>query len=209
LIFLNSTDVNSLTRWRRQTIRNLLFFNPTARRLILRKRWRERTASIRTGESGAISVLQTGGRERMRAPTEESRVLLSMQNIVNSLQARTGVPFAIGLPDGSRYRAGLGEPAFTVLFRSDAALLSAFTRGHMGLLESYFDQSVDVESDLAAALAAGLLSGLDMHAKALNSVEYGIHGFAIQTTALHRPRLMPVRTMDWGRSSTACGWTIR
>ncbi|NDP39813.1 MAG: class I SAM-dependent methyltransferase [Rhodoferax sp.] len=102
-------------------------------------------------------------------------MLFPMQNIVDSLQARTGMPFSIGLPDGSRYRAGRGEPAFTVIFRSDAALLQAFTRGQIGLLESYFDQGVDVEGDFGAALAAGLLSGLDMHGKALITMENGIH----------------------------------
>jgi cyclopropane-fatty-acyl-phospholipid synthase len=102
-------------------------------------------------------------------------MLIPMQNIVDLLQARTGMPFAIGLPDGSHYRAGPGEPVFTVIFRSDAALLQAFTRGHMGLLESYFDQSVDVEGDLGAALAAGMLSGLDLRAKALINMENGIH----------------------------------
>lgn len=102
-------------------------------------------------------------------------MLFPMQNIVDSLQARTAIAFAVVLPDGSRHRAGAGEPAFTMVFRTDAALLSAFTRGHMGLLESYFDQSVDVEGDLGAALACGMLSGLDGHARALNNMENGIH----------------------------------
>lgn len=102
-------------------------------------------------------------------------MLFPMKNIVDTLQARTGVPFAIGLPDGSHYRAGLGEPAFTLMFRTDAALLQVFTRGHIGLLESYFDQSVDVEGDFGAALAAGMLSGLDTRGKTLNNVENGIH----------------------------------
>ena len=97
-----------------------------------------------------------------------------MQALVDSFQARTGIPFAISLPDGSRFRAGAAPPAFTILFRSDAALLSAFTRGHMGLLESYFDQSVDVEGDFAMALAAGMRSGLAKHARLLNNVENGI-----------------------------------
>jgi cyclopropane-fatty-acyl-phospholipid synthase len=98
-----------------------------------------------------------------------------MQNIVDSLHKRTGIPFAIGLPDGSHYRSGSGDPAFTIMFHSEAALLSAFTRGQIGLLESYFDQSVDVEGDFGAALAAGLLSGLDLQGKALINMENGIH----------------------------------
>lgn len=102
-------------------------------------------------------------------------MLFPMQSIVDALQARSGMSFAVTVPDGGYYRAGPGEPVFTLIFRTDAALLQAFTRGHMGLLESYFDQSVDVEGDLGAALAAGLLSGLDSRGKALLNVENGIH----------------------------------
>ncbi|MDO9197629.1 cyclopropane-fatty-acyl-phospholipid synthase family protein [Rhodoferax sp.] len=102
-------------------------------------------------------------------------MLFPMQSVVDALQARSGMSFAVMVPDGGYYRAGPGEPVFTLIFRTDAALLQAFTRGHMGLLESYFDQSVDVEGDLGAALAAGLLSGLDSRGKALLNVENGIH----------------------------------
>lgn len=102
-------------------------------------------------------------------------MLSLLQNIVDSLHARTGVSFAIRLPDDRCYRAGLGEPLFTVIFRTEAALLQAFMRGHLGLLEAYFDQSVDVEGDFGAALAAGMLSGLDTQGKALLNVENSLH----------------------------------
>jgi cyclopropane-fatty-acyl-phospholipid synthase len=102
-------------------------------------------------------------------------MIFPVQNLIDSLQVRSGMSFAIGLPDGSRHRSGPGEPVFTVIFRSDAALLQAFTRGHLGLFESYFDQSLDVEGDLGAALAAGMLTGLDMRAKTLITAENGIH----------------------------------
>lgn len=102
-------------------------------------------------------------------------MILPMQNIADALHARSGIPFAIGLPDGSLHRAGAGAPAFTINFHTDTALLQALARGHMGLLESYFDQSLDVEGDLGAALAAGMLSGLDSHAKVLLDVENGLH----------------------------------
>lgn len=98
-----------------------------------------------------------------------------MQTIVDSLATRARVPFAAELPDGTRYHTGGGEPVFTIVFRSDAALLSTFMRGHMGLLESYFDQGVDVRGDFGAALAAGMASGLDLSFKAVNSVESGLH----------------------------------
>jgi cyclopropane-fatty-acyl-phospholipid synthase len=100
---------------------------------------------------------------------------LSIQNIVDRFGETIGVPFAIAGPDGKVYRAGAGEPVFTIVFRSDAALLAAFMRGHMALLEAYFDQAVDVEGDLGAAFAAGLASGFDRQFKALHDVESGLH----------------------------------
>jgi cyclopropane-fatty-acyl-phospholipid synthase len=98
-----------------------------------------------------------------------------VQGLVDSLNARTGIPFALQMPDGARYRSGGGEPAFCVVFKSDAALLSAFARGHIGLLEAYFDQSVDVTGDLHAAFAAGLKSGMDHQSSTLNHVENNLH----------------------------------
>jgi cyclopropane-fatty-acyl-phospholipid synthase len=108
------------------------------------------------------------------APTKGGRMLFPVQSLIDSLQLRSGTSFAVGLPDGSRHRTGPGEPVFTVIFRSDTALLHSFTRGHLGLLESYFDQSLDVEGDLGAALAAGMLTGLDTP-KALITAENGFH----------------------------------
>jgi cyclopropane-fatty-acyl-phospholipid synthase len=102
-------------------------------------------------------------------------MLLPMQAIVDSLKARTGVAFAVVLPDGSQHHAGPGEPEFSIIFRTEVALLQTITRGHMGLLESYFDQSVDVEGDFGTALAAGLASGLDTRANTLIHVENGLH----------------------------------
>ena len=101
-------------------------------------------------------------------------MIFPVQNLIDGLQARCGTSFAIALPDGSRHRAGPGEPVFTMVFRTDAALLQAFSRGHLGLLESYFDQSLDVEGDLGAALAAGMLSGLD-GPKTLITAENSLH----------------------------------
>ncbi|MES2191242.1 MAG: cyclopropane-fatty-acyl-phospholipid synthase family protein [Pseudomonadota bacterium] len=102
-------------------------------------------------------------------------MLFPVQSFIDSLQVPPERPFAVKLPDGNVYSSGSGAPLFTIVMRNDAALLSTLTRGHMGLLESYFDQSVDVEGDLAAALATGLDSGMDGHAKRLTTAENDLH----------------------------------
>ena len=98
-------------------------------------------------------------------------MLFSIQGIVDALGARPGVPFAVVLPDGSRCGTGDGEPRFTIVFRSEGALLGAFTRGYIGLLEAYFDGDVDVEGDLRTAFAAGMLSDLGQQVRTVTRVE--------------------------------------
>ena len=98
-------------------------------------------------------------------------MLFSIQGIVDALGARPGVPFAVVLPDGSRCGTGDGEPRFAIVFRSERALLGAFTRGYIGLLEAYFDGDVDVEGDLRTAFAAGMLSDLGQQVRTVTRVE--------------------------------------
>jgi cyclopropane-fatty-acyl-phospholipid synthase len=96
---------------------------------------------------------------------------LSLRSLIDSLGQRSGASFAVEMPGGMRYRSGSAEPAFTVIFRTDSAVAATFVRGHIGLLESYFDQQVDVLGDFGAAMAAGINSGFDVRFDAVNSVE--------------------------------------
>jgi len=98
----------------------------------------------------------------------------SVQSVIESLGADAGVAFAVRLPDGSTYRV-YGEPRFTLCFRSESAVLATITRGHMGLLEGYFAQQVDVEGDFGAALAAGMNAGFDRRFNVLAGVENNLH----------------------------------
>ncbi|MCO5109086.1 MAG: cyclopropane-fatty-acyl-phospholipid synthase family protein [Burkholderiaceae bacterium] len=98
-------------------------------------------------------------------------MLFSIQGIVESLGARPGIPFEVALPDGSRLRTGDGAPRFTIVFRSEAALLGGFARGHIGLLEAYFDGDIDVDGDLHALFATGLMSDLGQQVRTVAKVE--------------------------------------
>ena len=98
-----------------------------------------------------------------------------LQRVIDTLAARANTAFAVGLPDGTTCRAGVGDARFTIVMRTDAALLAAAMRGHMGLLEAYFDAEVDVEGDLGAAFAAGLLVDIDPKFDMLCRVENQLH----------------------------------
>ena len=78
------------------------------------------------------------------------------------------------LPGGVSMQAGAGAPRFTLVFRSERALTATLLRGHIGLLEGYFDGNVDLEGDLGEALAAGMRAGFDLQSQLLNDMENGV-----------------------------------
>jgi cyclopropane-fatty-acyl-phospholipid synthase len=84
--------------------------------------------------------------------------------LVESALRRTGegtqIPFAVRFPDGGEYRNRAGATAFTLVFHRSAALARIAAFGHIGLLESYFDGDLDIEGNLAQAMAAGLQGGM-------------------------------------------------
>jgi cyclopropane-fatty-acyl-phospholipid synthase len=108
----------------------------------------------------------------MKPPAfQEGLIRPFVQKLIDQLGARATRPFAVALPDGARYGSGQGTPAFTLVFRNDAALLAALTRGHIGLLEAFFDQDVDVEGSLNAAFATGLMADIDPRFNPIDPLE--------------------------------------
>lgn len=100
---------------------------------------------------------------------------LPLRGMLEGISTRSGASFAVQLPDGTRVAVGADAPAFTLCIHTDAALFGIATRGHIGLMEAYFDQEVDVDGDFAAALATGMASGFDQQPGALNNIENGLH----------------------------------
>jgi cyclopropane-fatty-acyl-phospholipid synthase len=77
-----------------------------------------------------------------------------------ALGARTPLPFAATLPDGTRCASSeSATPAFVMHFRDARALRRIALFGHVGLLESYFDGDLDIEGDLRSAFRAAFDSG--------------------------------------------------
>jgi cyclopropane-fatty-acyl-phospholipid synthase len=80
---------------------------------------------------------------------------------LRAVAERTRIPFAVRYPDEAVTRYGEGVPAFTVVFRTPRAYWRIAAFGHVGFLEAYFDDEVDIEGSLAKALAAGMEGRMD------------------------------------------------
>jgi cyclopropane-fatty-acyl-phospholipid synthase len=111
-------------------------------------------------------------------------VRVRIQSILDAFSSGAKVPFEVQFPDGRRFRSGSGEPAFTLIFRTRRAVFATVARGHIGLLESYFDQSVDLLGDFNAAVAAGMAGKVDRGYNPVNRIENRLHELRFSNRSL-------------------------
>ena len=104
-----------------------------------------------------------------------------------AIGASTPVPFRAVFADGSAYSncdaLGIG-PAYTLTFKAVRAELRVLTFGHVGLLESYFDGSVDVDGDLALAFRSAFDAGFDHQSNALVALRNRWHEWRFSNGSL-------------------------
>jgi cyclopropane-fatty-acyl-phospholipid synthase len=78
-----------------------------------------------------------------------------------AVAAATDIPFRVVLSNGAIVQGRPSAPAFTITFRTPGAERRVVVFGYVGLLESYFGGSVDIDGSLALALRAGFDAGFD------------------------------------------------
>ncbi len=100
---------------------------------------------------------------------------LSMDSLVDVLEQRATTPFAVRLPDGDLRKVGEGTPAFTLDLKSRSTIAAAAARGHMGLLDAYFDGDIGLEGDLRQVLRLSMSAGVNDQGNVLNRAENALH----------------------------------
>lgn len=80
----------------------------------------------------------------------------ALARYLGSLATRSAIPFRVVFVDGTEFRSGDAEPAFTLRFRTRRAQRAPMLFGHLALLEAYFDGELDVEGDFAQVFRAGM-----------------------------------------------------
>lgn len=94
--------------------------------------------------------------------------LLSVKDFFDPLARRSGISFSVTTPSGQIVHAGDGDPAFHIRFHNRHAVTATLLRQHIGFLDAYFDQQIDIDGDLHAAFLAGTNSGFDVDPNLLN-----------------------------------------
>jgi len=72
---------------------------------------------------------------------------------------RTSVGVRAKFVDGTQYQNITGEPAVRMHYKTRAAELATLVSGHVGMMEAYFDQTLDIDGDMNRAFAFGFESG--------------------------------------------------
>jgi cyclopropane-fatty-acyl-phospholipid synthase len=99
----------------------------------------------------------------------------AIQKVMKAIGACTEVCFRVVFSDGSSFQNRPGAPDVTLTFRSASAERSIVLFGHIGLLESYFDESLDIDGNIAAAFRAGMDGGFDSKPNPLVSLRNRLH----------------------------------
>jgi len=94
---------------------------------------------------------------------------------LDDIGRRVPVCFRVVFADGSEHRTRAEEPVFTLRFRTRGAERRALLFGHVGMLEAYFDQSLDIEGDFNRLFRVGMESGFDRRPNALNRLRNRRH----------------------------------
>ena len=84
-----------------------------------------------------------------------------LKKILSRLGAGTQVCFRVTYPDGSGFQNRDGKPVVHVQFKTTAAAWNVVLFRHIGMLESFFDQAIDIEGDFGQLFAIGFESGFE------------------------------------------------
>jgi cyclopropane-fatty-acyl-phospholipid synthase len=84
-----------------------------------------------------------------------------VQQALNRVGERCGIPFAVRFAGGGDYRNSDQPPEFSLIFHHPRAYRRIAAFGHIGLLESYFDGDLDILGSVGRCMAAGMLGGMD------------------------------------------------
>jgi cyclopropane-fatty-acyl-phospholipid synthase len=112
----------------------------------------------------------------------------SIGGLMKAIGERTPQCFQVVFANGSRFRNREGNPVFTVRFRTAAAQRRAVLFGHVGLLESYFDGSVDVDGNIALAFRVAFDAGFDQNKNTLVGLRNAWHEFRFSNRSIRQAK---------------------
>jgi cyclopropane-fatty-acyl-phospholipid synthase len=112
-----------------------------------------------------------------------------LRKVISTLGSRTTAPFRVRFADGSSYQNAPGNPVFDMRFKTPGAQWNTVVNGHIGLLESYFDQSIDIDGDFAGIFKVAFESRFSHGQTFSVSVRNRWHEFRFSNRTIEQARI--------------------
>ena len=94
-------------------------------------------------------------------------IVSSLYRTFERIGRSTALTLCVRFVDGTQYQNVSGESDVLLTYRTRRAEMKTLLYGHVGLLESYFEQELDVVGDLDKAFAIGFGSRFAEHGSPL------------------------------------------
>ncbi len=113
----------------------------------------------------------------------------ALKRKLDDIGQATSVCFRVIFKDGSHYQNHSdGQPDIIIHINDNRAIARIMTYGHIGLLESYFDNSLDVDGDLNLAFRAGMETDFSSHPPLAVRLRNRWHEFRHNNGTIERAR---------------------
>jgi cyclopropane-fatty-acyl-phospholipid synthase len=139
----------------------------------------------------AIPVVATAHRAKdyeigSRNVAEERRMV---KGLIERLGSNTAICFRVTFSDGSSWQNHETEPVVHVRFKTMSAQMRALAFGHIGVLEAYFDGSLDIDGDFGQVFRVAFESRFDRRPKPLVWVRNQWHELRFSNRSLEQARI--------------------
>ena len=105
-----------------------------------------------------------------------------------NLGTSTDLCFAVTFADGSCFQNCAGEPVVQLRFNNAAAEVAVMLFGHVGILDTYFAGSLDIQGDLAGLFRIGFETGYDRSGGALVKLRNRWHEWRFSNASVTQAR---------------------
>jgi len=112
-----------------------------------------------------------------------------LRRIIEALGRNTQLCLHTTFADGSACQNREGTPDVKLHYKTAGAQWKTILFGHIGLLESYFDQTLEIEGDFNHAFAIGFESGFDRKATPLVWLRNQWHEFRLGNRSIRQAKI--------------------
>ena len=101
---------------------------------------------------------------------------------------KSSLSFSASFSDGSDFKSGPSDPSLILIFKNTRAEWRCVLFGHVGLLEAYFDEDLEIEGDLGGAVRIAFESGFSNRAPLPVTVRNLWHEFKLGNKTIEQAK---------------------